>query len=153
MTRLSSNWTIFYKFFIPTFWIVFGGACVLAAWAMKVRVIEGMSSDRFALLLTISYAVGIAVLYWSTMRLKRVEVDEHYVYVTNYFKNYRYPHQDVAYIKEGKLPIFNRATLRLKASGTLGDRFTYLPVKGWLQDFLREHPQTQINVVGEPSNA
>jgi hypothetical protein len=146
MTRLSSNWTLFYKFFIPTFWIVFGGACVIAAWKLGVTMASGVSPTKFATLFTISYLAGVAFLYVFTMRLKRVEVDEQYVYVTNYFKNYRYPHHDIDFIEESKMPLFGRAQLHLKAAGSLGNRITYLPVKGWLQDFLREHPEVDLAV-------
>ncbi|MEM1327684.1 MAG: hypothetical protein AAGI23_17105 [Bacteroidota bacterium] len=146
MTRLSSNWTLFYKFFIPTFWIVFGGACLVAVWKLGITLAPGISPRSFALIYTVSYLAGIGFLYVFVMRLKRVEVDHQYVYVTNYFKNYRYPHRDIDYIQDSKLPFFGRAYLQLKAPGSLGYRITYLPVKGWLEDFLREHSESTLEV-------
>jgi len=146
MTRLSSNWTLFYKFFIPTFWIVLLGACVAATWAMKISIFPGVSPLTFGLILTFIYVLVILLLYIFTMRLKRVEIDENYIYITNYFKNYRYPHQDVAFIENPDRSPFSISTLHLKATGSLGGKIKYLAVRGWLQEFLRKHPEINIPV-------
>lgn len=146
MTRLSSNWTLFYKFFIPTFWIVLIGACVAATWAMKISIFPGVSPFTFGLILTAIYLGVLLLLYIFTLRLKRIEIDENYIYITNYFKNYRYPHQDIDFIESPNRPLFSVATLHLKAAGSLGNKMKYLEVRGWLQEFLRKHPEANILV-------
>lgn len=146
MTRLSSNWTLFHKFFIPTFWIVFLGACVTTTWIMEVTIIPGLPPSIFRILLTIIYVAGLLVMYLFTIRLKRVEIDQEYIYVTNYFKHYRYPHIDIDHIAESKIPLFATSTIHLKSAGTLGKEIKYLAVKGWLQDFLKAHPAADIDV-------
>ncbi|MEM9886923.1 MAG: hypothetical protein AAF849_13605 [Bacteroidota bacterium] len=146
MTRLSSNWTLFYKFFLPTFWIVFVGACVAATWAMNISFVAGIQSTIFGIVLTVFYVLGIFLFYLFSMRLKRVEIDENYIYITNYFKNYRYPHIDIDYIQEPTLPVFSAAKLYLKSAGSLGKEIKYIAVKGWLQDFLAAHPEVEIEV-------
>ncbi|MEL6720591.1 MAG: hypothetical protein AAFP82_17935 [Bacteroidota bacterium] len=146
MTRLSSNWTLFYKFFLPTFWIVLLGACIIATWAMKITLFPGVSPFIFGSILTAIYILVVLLLYIFTMRLKRVEIDENYVYITNYFKNYRYPHQDIDFIENPDRPFFSVSTLQLKAAGSLGSKIKYLAVRGWLQDFLRKHPEINILV-------
>ncbi|MEN0045836.1 MAG: hypothetical protein AAF806_02120 [Bacteroidota bacterium] len=146
MTRLSSNWTLFYKFFVPVFWAVLIGACVIATWAVKITPLPGLSPTTFGLILTAVYLTVLLFLYFFTMRLKRVEVDEEYIYITNYFKNYRYPHQDIDFIKSPNRSLFSIATLRLKAAGSLGSTIKYLEVREWLGDFLKKHPEIDIEV-------
>jgi len=146
MTRLSSNWTLFHKFFIPTFWIVLLGACVVATWIMDISTFASMRPTTFGIILTTIYLLGILYFYSFTLRLKRVEIDEQYIYITNYFKNYRYPHEDIDYVEERLRPLFSRSTVHLKGSGSLGNKITYIPVKTWLQDFLREHPSVYIEI-------
>ncbi|MEM8525754.1 MAG: hypothetical protein AAGG68_14020 [Bacteroidota bacterium] len=146
MTRLSSNWTLFYKFFIPTFWTVLIGACVVATWVMKISLFPGVSYLVFGIGLTAIYTLVLLAMYLFTLRLKRVEIDENYVYITNYFKNYRYPHQDIDFIKSPDRPLLSIATIHLKAAGSLGRKIKYLEVRGWLREFLRKNPENNISV-------
>ncbi len=146
MTRISSNLTLFYKFFIPTFWIVLVGACTIAFWQLQLPVVAGMSIQTFRIVITGIYVVGLIFLYWATMRLKRVELDHEYLYVTNYFKHLRYPLQDIEKIKEAKRMIFPIASVHLKSKGSFGKVLTYVPVRNRLQEFLEEQPNRNIRI-------
>ncbi|NJL75997.1 MAG: hypothetical protein HC892_14235 [Saprospiraceae bacterium] len=92
------------------------------------------------------YFLGIFLFYLFTLRLKRVEIDTTHIYVTNYFKHIRYPHQDVEKIVENKRLVFPKAVLILKAKGSFGKKIAYIPIRGRLNDFLNEHPKVALQL-------
>lgn len=145
--RISSNVTLFYKFFLPTFWIVFGGACTITTWVIPIRILPGVSAELFRWIFTALYFLVNVFFYFRTMRLKRVELDQEYVYISTYFKNYRYPHQDIEQIEEIIRPLFSGGYVHLKSAGSLGQKIPYVPVKGRLDIFLEEHPGVTLEVV------
>lgn len=145
--RISSNLTLFYKFFIPIFWIVLFGAITASIWSLHVRM-QGMSAMNVRLLVTTFYIGGIGILYWLVLRLKRVEIDDDYIYISNYFKNYRYPHRDVERIVRKKRPIFSTAKVYLKGKGTLGNSIPFVPASSLYDDFFRGHPNLEFPVEG-----
>ena len=146
MTRISSNLTLFYKFFIPTFWVGFVGACTIAFWRLQLSSVAGISIQTFRIVITVTYLLGLLFLYWSSMRLKRVELDRDFLYVTNYFKHLRYPLHDIEKIEEVKRPLFPVSRVHLKSKGTFGQILTYVPVKNRLQEFVEEIPGLNIKV-------
>lgn len=140
MQRVSTNITIFLKLLIPTFWIAFFGAFSFAVWISDVQV-GRIPSRIFKPLFTAFYLGGIAILYWSVMRLKRVEMDEHFVYATNYFKHYRYPYHNIEEIEEQDFFFINVVHIHLKEAGNFGKKITFLPSKRKFQAFLNANPE------------
>ncbi len=134
--RISSNLTLFYKFFLPIFWIVFFGAVTVTIWALSVRI-GNLSPMTFAIIATIFYLAGILFFYWATLRLHRIEIDENYIYISNYFKHYRYLHKDIEKIIRKKRPIFSTAQVHLKGKGSLGKRIRFIPSSSLFDDFFQ----------------
>lgn len=145
--RISSNLTLFYKVFIPIFWIVLFGAILASIWTLPVRV-SGLSTMSFRIVATLFYFGMLLFLYWACMRLKRIEIDENYIYVSNYFKNYRYPHHDIEKIVRPKRPIFSIAYIYLKGKGSLGSRISFVPASSLYDDFFRIHKNLEFPVEG-----
>ena len=85
--RISSNWTLFLKIFLPTFWFVFYGAIVIALFVASENQMAISMSMKIGVL--VFYLSGSLVLYYTFMDLKRVEYDKDFLYVTNYFKTVR----------------------------------------------------------------
>ena len=96
MQHVSSSATVFLKFALPTVWIVFFGSLCVVFWLFDtITVVAGMPLSTFRIVLPAFFILGVLALYWSVMRLKRVEMDEQFIQVTNYFKHYRYPYHQI----------------------------------------------------------
>ena len=142
MTRqLSSSWTLGFRIFLPTFWLAFFGTFFLTTLFTDKNQIGQMSMNglRWGLLAFIGVFLFI---FWKTvLRLKRVDADKTHVYVTNYFKNVGYKHEDVEKIELSKGIIFNYGTLVLKGKGVFGNRILFLASRKRVEIFIMENPQ------------
>lgn len=140
MQRISSNFTLFFKFFIPVFWLVFFGALLVAIFVYGNQLANGFGSTSFRAGAIFFYLSGIALFYYTLLPLKRVELDTEYAYVTNYFKTYRYPWHNIAAIEESRLLTFSVGTLRLNEGGQFGERIRFIASRRLLKAFWEAHP-------------
>lgn len=134
--NISSNWTLFLKIFFPIFWGVFFGALTIAFWFTKEPAVGSMSISNFRLLLSSFFFTGMAVLYFSFMQLKRVEVDEHFVYVTNYKETARYPFHNISKLEEANYFLFKIVRIHFKESGIFGQKIIFLSNQFRLKEVL-----------------
>jgi hypothetical protein len=139
MQRVSTNLTLFYKFFVPIFWIVFFGSMTIAAFVYKKDYYGEIPGTPFRIGMVVFFLSGVLMFLLTIMRLKRVELSEDHLYVTNYFKHLRYPYQDIEKISESEFAIFKVVTVYLKAPGTFGKKFTFLASRDRYAEFWREH--------------
>ena len=91
MNRISSNATLFFVIFLPTFWLVFFGSLGLGLMMSSAEDISFTSAS----LLKITYLVFFIgfglIIYFTLLRLKRIEMDANFLYVTNYLKTIKVP--------------------------------------------------------------
>ncbi len=130
MHRISTNATLFLKLFLPIFWFVFFGAFVLTVWFVKT-VSWGILHDPSAkVALTLLYIIFIVFTYLTLWRLKRVEVDDLFLYVYSYFKSVRYPYPMIEDIRQYSFGPFQLACVRLKMDGSFGKKIWFFESKG-----------------------
>ena len=145
MTRqLSTSWTLALRIFLPTFWIAFFGTFFIVTLLTDKNQVGDMSMNglRWGLLVFITV---FALIFWKTvLRLKRIDGDNEAVFVTNYFKNVRYPHADVERIELSKGLVFNYGTLVLKGKGTFGDRILFVASRRRVEIFIAENPNVSL---------
>ena len=146
MQRISTNATLFLKFFIPIFWIVFFGAVMLATLLYKFEYIGDVKAINFKLGMGFAYITGVAMFAFTLMRLKRVEMDHDFVYVTNYFKNVRYPFHNIERIEVSSFLFVKIASLTLRVPGMFGKTIRFVPVVSRLKYFLNKHPEIRGEV-------
>lgn len=133
MQRVSTNLTLFYKFFIPVFWLAFAGAGTIA--------VQVMSNESFLRMGTLAiYVLSLGILFLTTFQLKRVEMGDEAVYVTNYFKHFQYPYSNIEKITHLDLVILQIATIHLRVPGTLGKKLRFVPSNSLYKDFWESHP-------------
>ena len=146
--HVSSSLTLLFKYGFPTAWLVFFGAMTAAMWLTDdINAIGNLPVGMFLIIFTLCF-FGIALLiYWSVMRIKRVEMDEHFFYVTNYFKNVRYPYHQIERIVEKDYLLFKVIHIILKNPATFGKKITFISSRDRFDLFLKEHPQVieQLN--------
>ena len=126
MNRLSSNFTLFYKMFIPIIYFTFIGAIafVVAFVNIEENAIFGSWTVKFIFL---TFFVLMLLLMWFTIAdLKRVELEGEYLYVTNYFNTYRYHISGVEKIKTYELGIFEVISLHMKTRTKMGKKIRFL---------------------------
>ena len=139
MHIVSSSATLFLKFFIPIFWIVFFGLFNIALWVTDKQV-GSLPRETFNIGFTIFFLIGITLLYYALMRLKRVEMDGDFAYVTNYLKTSRYPWHNIEKIVERDYLFFKSIDLYLKTPGQFGKKMTFVASQKRFNEFLKSNP-------------
>lgn len=142
MQHVSSSLTLFLKYGFPVGWSVFFGAMTLTFWLVDgINVVAGLPLGTFRIILTVSFLLGLLLLYWALMRIKRVEMDEHFFYVTNYFKNVRYPYHQIEKVAEKDYYFFKTIHIYLKQAATFGKKISFIASRDRFDNFLKEHPE------------
>lgn len=139
MQRVSSNATLFLKLFIPTFWTVFFGAVTVAVW-LKSAELAGDSSWLLRIGMTFFYLSGLLAYGLLLLPLKRVEMDEQFVFVTNYFQNYRYPWHNVECIEESYFAGLRLVRIKLRVPGRFGQHIRFIASNKGYKQFFSQHP-------------
>ncbi len=151
MQRISSNATLFFALFLPTIWTVFFGACTLAVWLVHFSV-GGTSVLVMRLGVTFFFLGGVFLLRKTLMRLRRVDLDEEFVFASNYFKTARYPYPQIEKITERDLGIFHLVRIYLQAPGIFGKRITFLLDEAMFKNFLEKHPDAAFRIEGKENS-
>lgn len=138
--EVSSRLTPFAKLFFPVFWMAFFGAFAIAALLTDMEPYTHVSNGTFRLGVVGFFLAGAALLLLTLVRLKWVAFDESQIYVSNYFKQYRYPWSLVTAIEERDLVLASLVTIRFAQKGYFGDKIHFLANERRLQRFLDEHP-------------
>ncbi len=141
MKRISTNLTLLLRLFLPVFWIIFFGAFTIASWTSKIRFFDTVSGKQFRIELTVFFVVGFIILYFTLMKLRRVELDDHNFYVTNYFKTARYPYENIEKVKVNDFFFFKQYSIHLKTPGYFGKKIAFIVNSKYLKDVLRNHPE------------
>lgn len=141
MQRVSTNLTLFLKFFIPVFWLAFFGAFVIALFVYQDELQREINGQPLRFLAVIFYLTGAVLFYFTILPLKRVEMDATYVYVTNYFVAVRYPWHNVERILESRFLFFTVVTIQLSVPGKFGRKMRFIASNRWYASFWKEHPE------------
>lgn len=138
LINLSSNWTLFLKIFFPILWGVFFGLITLTFWVSDRPSVGAMPINSFRLLMSSFFFTGMAVLYFSFIQLKRVEVDEHFLYVTNYKDTARYPFHNIEKVEEANYFLFKIYRVFFKEKGIFGKKVVFLANQFRLMEVMKK---------------
>jgi len=140
---ISSGWTLFLKLILPVMWITFFGTFVGyillsedGAYMVSGGAVTPMVARIVAFLFLFTGALAFYLLF---MRLKRVDIDANFLYVTNYFKTRRYPYHNIEKIVHSRILMSNPVTLHFKEAGSFGKKITFLSNKEY-KEFLTQRP-------------
>ena len=136
MSRLSSNWTLILKIFLPIFWIMFFGSFIVAAYVTNPIEAPQIANDKFRLQSVIFVFTGVLFFVLTFFRLKRVDADDEYIYISNYFKTYKYSADSIDVIIIHNHLILKAAHLKFKEKSTFGKKIVFLPFMLNLQKFV-----------------
>jgi hypothetical protein len=134
--ELSSHSTKFWKEYFP----IVGGSF------MAIGALPAMFSLGGEIMIALFVAGCWIMLYWlsqSVFRLKRVAMDDGYLYISDFRKEIRLPLSSIASVKENSLTYLKVVTITLQEPSEFGSKILFAPE--WrLFDDLTSHP-----VVGE----
>ncbi len=147
MQNISSSTTVFLKYFLPTIWIIFFGTLFVAFWLNDEIYVLGFAPEKFKWIYMGFLIVGVVLLYLTVMTIKRVEIDEEFVYVTNYIKVYKYPFSNIESWKELDYGLFKTVKIRLKEPGYFGKKIVFIASRERYSRFFEEHPSIVQKII------
>lgn len=141
MHQISSSWTLFNRIFFPTFFLVFFGVGNLAFWFVNFENYMMSNLLFYRVLFMAMFLVGLIVFYNTSWKLKRIDIDDEFVYVSNYFKTARYSFDMIETIKE-KMSFTNNKSvyITLVLPGTFGQVIRFKPDKIRYEKFFKSNP-------------
>ncbi len=140
MERVSSQLTIMIRIALPTMWLTAVlSLTVLLGWSVRGKA-QVFYNPFVWLGLIFILGSGIAFIYFILWRVYRVDMDERYVYISNYFSTYKYAFSDVESITDSKLLPGRLFIIRLKSKGTFGKNIYFLASQKLWGDFLLQNP-------------
>lgn len=142
--RLSHNATLFLKIFFPTFWIVFFGLLIAAIFVVGGDELPVLASSVVKYPILVFFLVFLLLFYVTIMSLKRVDADGEYLYVSNYFKTYRYKLVDLDYTKESNFGLTNVIKIYLKEKGSFGKSMFFILNRPTFDDYLSHFPENHV---------
>lgn len=140
--NVSARATFFLKLLLPTFWsFFFGGMAFFVLFFLPENIQTGSVGRVGFKLLILSFALcSSGLLWWTSKKLHRVDMDVDTFFVTDYLKAARYTLESVAKVEESNWGILTTVSLVLHEPGIFGQRITFL--KGYQFDlFLQKFPE------------
>lgn len=120
--ELSSKQTFLLKIILP---IMIGIICILMLTMIAVNIRTNATLPL--LIVTIFLAAGIYVMFRTTMRYKKVAVDDEFLYVSNYRKEIKIPLSNIADVTEIKWIRTRPITIHLKNDSEFGRKIVFTP--------------------------
>lgn len=145
--RVSSNITLILRLFIPTFSIVFFGLTAVAmlfadSYSLPFPAVPGIRFILFGF-----FVLCFLIMYFTIMKLKRVELSKTQILISNYFKTYAYQFRDIKSVKKYNLFIVKLWIVRLKYKGKFGTRIPFILNKAQMDYCLEQMGLHDFNEV------
>ncbi len=140
MERVSSQLTIFIRIALPTIWL----ATVISLIVLLTIAVRGKAqvfTNPIVWGTTIFIlGSGFAFIKYILWKIYRVDMDRRNIYVSNYFKTYKYPFSDIASIARGSFMPGRIYKVTFKAKGSFGHHIHFLASRILWDDFVKAHP-------------
>jgi len=138
--RVSSSWTLFYKIFLPTVWIVF--VVTITAFTLfsnKIASLPYAIAIQGTMVMVL--LLGLVFLWFTLMNLKRIEMAEDSFYITNYFKTYRYSYSSIKHISDINLYVMRIGVIEFISDSSFGKKVYFVERKKVWEDYIASHPE------------
>lgn len=137
-TRVSSNMTLILTLFLPTISLVFLGLIAVASIFSDdyLGPFPALSFSRFIFLGV--FIIYFIFLYFTFLKLKRVELGNDHLLVSNFFKTYSYKYKDIESLKMINLLVIKLWIIKLKYKGKFGRRIPFILNKAQMNYCLQK---------------
>ena len=143
MQRVSSQLTILLRIAIPTIWFTLMLSITILL-GSAVRGKAGLMANPFIWIgLLLILGCGFVFIKFLLWRLYRIDFDDRNLYVSNYFKTFKYSISDINNITESKLLPGRVFGIHLKSKGSFGRHIYFLASQALWKDYL-ESPTNGI---------
>lgn len=141
MIRLSSSLTLGFALFFPVFWFVLFGCLTLFILALDPEDLPISNPAVFKMSLSIGFLFFGFLIYIGPMKLKRVEIENDQLFVTNYFKTITFNAQHVTGINVQSHFGLTLVTLKLDYKSSFGRKIRFLSDTQRVQYLLEKHKE------------
>jgi hypothetical protein len=150
--RISSNATLALKIFLPTIWVVFFGSFTLAFLVGKMDATPDLDNWLFRSAWTGGFLVVLLGIRLTLWKLRRVDVDEDFLYVSDYFKTARYPIHNIQFISSQSFGLFRVGVVRYHVPGIFGKKSIFLEHSGRVSSLWKALPNWTEKWKGNEEN-
>lgn len=120
---ISSRLTILYKFILPGLFVV--GLIMNIADILRGRFYIPSEAPVVFIIFIFIWWFGFAV--WAATKLKKVGLDQDFLYVSDYFNETRIPLRDIYDVTEFRWVNIHPVTIHLKKPSEFGDKIVFAP--------------------------
>ena len=124
--RISSAQTFFYKVVCLVVWAGSG----LYVLIDMPAALDDFETNKFLLVFFVIWLIGLGLLLWTNLPLKKVEIEDDVLHVSNYFKTIDVRLSNIALVKKiisgGSLPRY-RVKLELNIDTEFGNNIYFVP--------------------------
>ena len=146
---VSSRWTMLLKLILPTIWVCFFGGMAVVIPFLDLPVGEPFS-PLTAKLTIIGFSLSsIGLLYLLFMRIKWVALDTTHIYVSNFFKSYKYTYESISNIQTSKILWSERITIQFHEPTAFGSSIFFISSPYWAY-FFEKNPQVMDILTAKP---
>ena len=128
--NISSSFTFFHKYIFPSVWTGGFGYATL-------RLI--LSEDEECILFLMLWIIG-SFLWVFCIRLKKVVIDDKYLYISNYFKTIKVPLSEIESVVENVFISTHPIWICFKNKTGFGYKIMFMPNFHWRCMFFCSHP-------------
>ncbi len=133
-TVVSSSMTLAVKYILPAMLVGLTLPLVIFLFTGDSANYSGTIPLFVVRLMMLSFLVSIVFVWYTTLnRLMRVELDDEFVYASNYFQTLRYTYDSVENIEEWGILLFSFTTINLKAEGLFGKKIRFWTSSNWYE--------------------
>jgi len=138
---VSSRWTFLLKLAFPLLWlIVMGGISVLVFISPLENLKDPFSPMAAKSLVASFYFLMLALFYFLFGSCKWVGMTDTHLYVSNFFKNFKYTYDSISSFEENNMLLFTKVTLHFHQPGQFGKSVSFIRSHYW-KYFLEKHPE------------
>ena len=141
MRRLSSNLSILFRLFLPLIYMVFFGCMIIGSFLVSVNDAPLVSNSIFRYGLLGTYIVFVLLFRFTIMRLKRVDADNEAIFVSNYFKTYRYTWPSIKKLTTVNLLLFDIIYIHFNEKSKFGKKVFFLASRSLVKSFFVENTE------------
>jgi hypothetical protein len=121
------------KWVFPTLWIGGFGLGTCAMWLSALQDRGGNPPPEFVKFAFLAaWLIGSSFIIWFCRRLKRVQVDEEALYVSNYWSEVRIPLAEVSHLTQSYMSRPPTITIHLRGMSSIGQRIVFIPKFRWV---------------------
>jgi len=141
MQRLSSNFTLFLKIFVPVSWLSFFGLFGAVIFLLDPMDEPFLTSTFFRSIYVVGFILFGIFLYFTLFQLKRVETENGQLFVTDYFKTVRFPIENVKKITSTNLGLTKIGRMHLHNKGVFGSKIPFVIKSATFDGFYHQFTQ------------